>query len=142
MTKKMILLALVGLWLEPLAARAETIVTHETEKYFYSDGKMQKFDGQFENTYYLDFDKQTLTRTRMYDCQSKKIMPDETVYQLESTLRSHPTNAAHFNLQPVIRGIGRPDKDSVQVITIDDDSVTTSTSTADTFVISRANRLK
>ena len=123
-------------------ARAETIVSHETEKFFYKEGKMQKFDGQYENTYYLDMDKNILTRTRIYDYQTRKITPDETVYPLETDLRSHPTNAAHFSLPPVIRAVGRPDKDSVQTVTIDDDFVTTSTSTAGIFVISRAKRLK
>ncbi len=126
----------------PKTAFAETIVAHETEKYFYKDGTMEKFDGQYENTYYLDIDKNTLTRTRVYDYQTRKITPDETVYPLETDLKSHPTNAARFSLSPVIRAVGRPDKDSVQTVTIDDDFVTTSTSTADTYVFSRAKRLK
>lgn len=124
------------------SVRAETIVAHETEKYFYKDGKMQKFEGQYENTYYLDMDKNILTRTRVYDYQTRKITPDETVYPLETELRSHPSNAPRFSLPPMIRAVGRPDKDSVQTVAIDDDFVTTSTSTADTYVVSRAKRLK
>ena len=124
------------------AANAETIVTHETEKYFYKGGKMDRSEGQYENTYYLDMDKNTLTRTRIYDYQTKKITPDETVYQIETTLKSHPTQAARFGVPSLIRAVGRPDKDSVQTVTIDDDFVTTSTSTADTYIISRAKRFK
>jgi hypothetical protein len=142
MIRKLILLALVGFWLAPLAAQAETIVAHETEKYFFSGGEMKKFEGQHENTYYLDTEKWTLTRTRVYDYQTKKITPDDTVYQVETSLRSHPTKAPLFSLTPVIRGVGRPDKDSVEIITIDDDSVTTSTSTAGNFTITYAKRLK
>ena len=126
----------------PWAAHAETIVAHETEKYFYSEGKMQKFDGQYENTYYLNFDKDTLIRTRVYDYQTKKITPDETVYHIEKTLRSDPTNAARYSLQPVIRAVGHPDKDSVQTILIKEDGVETVTSTADGFVLSRARKLR
>ena len=139
--KKLFFLALVFLIL-PAGANAETIVTHETEKYFYKDGKMEKFDGQYENTYFLDMDKNTLTRTRVYDYRTRRITPDETVYPLETDLRSHPTNAARYSLTPVIRAVGRPDKDSVQTVMIDDDFVTTGTSTADTYVISRSKRLK
>lgn len=126
----------------PRMAFAETIVAHETEKYFYRDGKVQKFEGQYENTYYLDLDKNTLTRTRIYDYQTRKITPDETVYALETGLRSHPTNSTRYGLTPVIRAVGRPDKDSVQTVMIDDDFVTTSTATPDTFILSRAKRLK
>ena len=142
MLRKIFLIALMGLWLYPSAAHAETIVAHETEKYFYSDGKMEKFDGQYENTYYLDLEKGTLTRTRVYDYQTKKITPDETVYQIETSLRSHPTHASHFGLAQVIRAVGLPDKDSVEIVSMDDDFVTTSTATAGNFVVSRARRLK
>ncbi|PIU39769.1 MAG: hypothetical protein COT00_05220 [Candidatus Omnitrophica bacterium CG07_land_8_20_14_0_80_50_8] len=142
MQRKIILLAIAGLWFLPLAAHAETIVAHETEKYFYKDGEMKKFEGQYENTYYLDMDKWTLTRTRVYDYQIRKIKPDDTVYEVDTTLRSHPVHAVHYSLPPVIRGVGRPNDDSVETVAIDDDFVTTSTSTAGTLVISRAKRLK
>ena len=142
MMRKMVLLTLVTLGFQPLAARAETIVAHETDKYFFSDGEMKKFEGQNENTYYLDNDKWTLTRTRVYDYQTKRITPDDTVYQVETSLRSHPTKALLFSLKPVIRGVGRPDKDTVEIVSIDDDTVTTSTSTAGNFTIARAKRIK
>ena len=142
MIKSLNLLLLIAFLIFPKTVLAETIVAHETEKYFYKDGNMKKFEGQYENTYYLDMEKGTLTRTRVYDYQTRKITPDETVYQLETTLRSHPTHAIHFGLSQVIRGVGRPDKDSVEIVSIDDDFVTVSTSTADNFVMSRAKRLK
>ena len=102
-------LSIFFLWAFFSTAYAETIVAHETEKYFYNDGKMEKFEGQFENTYLLDMDNDTLTRTRVYDYQTKKITPDETVYQIEKTLKCHPTNVGRFGLPPVIRAVGRPD---------------------------------
>ncbi len=83
-----------------------------------------------------------MTRTRVYDYQTRKITPDETVYPLETTLRSHPTNSVRFGLPPVIRAVGRPDKDSVQTVMIDDDFGTTSTAAAGSYIISRAKRLK
>ena len=142
MTKFLSSLFLSALLIFPGVASAETIVTHEVEKYFYKDGKIEKFEGQFENTYYLDREKNILTRTRIYDFQTKKITPDETSYQIETTLRSHPANAPYYSLAPLIRAIGRPDGDTVQIVMIDDHFVTTCTSTADTYVLSRATRLK
>src|SRR3989338_2584126 len=110
-------------------ARAETIVTHEEEKYFYQEGKIQRFEGQYENTYQLDLEKDELIRTRIYDYQTKEIIPDETVYHIEKDLKSHPTTAFRYSLEPMIRAVGQPDKDSVETIMIQNDVVETATST-------------
>ena len=141
MSRIAIVLMFISLAFLPFAF-AETIVSHENEKYFFKDGKMEKFEGQYENTYHLNLENNRLTRTRVYDYQSKLITPDETVYQIESTLKSHPTNAARFGVPPLIRAVGRPGKDTVEIILIEDDFVTTSTSMAGTFIFSRAKRLK
>ena len=46
---------LVGLLYWPISAMAgQTIVARETESYFFENGKMEKSQGQFENTYYLE----------------------------------------------------------------------------------------
>ena len=123
-------------------AFAETIVTHETDKYFFKDGQMERFDGQVENTYFLDEANNTLVRTRIYDFQTKKITPDETVYSIQNQLHSHPLNAANFSLAPVIRAFTQSGPDAVEMIQIENEFVTTSLSTANEFVVSRAKRLK
>lgn len=125
------------------AAHAGTVVAHETEKYYYEEGRMQKFEGQFENTYFIDVPKNTLVRTRVYDYQAKRITPDETVYKIEKGLQSDPTNAARFAApRAVIRAVGNPDPDSVEILVIDDDNVHSVRSTPSQIIISRAKRLK
>ncbi len=135
-------LALVLLVALPATASAATIVAHEDEKYFYRDGRMEKFEGQFENTYLLDLGKDTLIRTRVYDYQTKKITPDETVYQIQKDLSSHPANSARFGLAPFLRAVGHPNADTVEILIIKDDFVQSVQATADNIVVSRSRRLK
>lgn len=120
----------------------ETIVTHETDRYFYKDGRMVKLDNQFEVTYFLDLDKDTLTRTRVYDFLNNKITPDETVYHLERQMLSHPSNSERYILKPVIRAIAQPGADSMELLVIEEKAVESVTSTADELLISRGKRIR
>ena len=81
-------------------------------------------------------------RTRVYDYRSKKIIPDETVYQVQSQLHSHPKNAPRYSLDPVIRAFGQLDDDTVEVLLISDDFVHSSIAAPNRLVISRSKRLK
>ena len=119
----------------------ETIVTHETERHFYKEGRLLKLEGQYEMTYFLDLDKDTLTRTRIYDFLNNKITPDETVYHIERQLLSHPTNADRYVLKPVVRAVGQTSADSLEMLVMEDQFVEAVTSSADEIVISRAKRL-
>ena len=83
-----------------------------------------------------------LTRTRVYDFLNKKITPDETVYHVEHQLLSHPTNADRYILRPVIRAVGQPSADSLELLVIEDDFVEALTSNADELVISRSRRIR
>lgn len=116
----------------------ETITALEVEGYFYSDGKMKRSEGQFENTYYLDGD--TITRTRVYDRNRKEVIPDNTVYRIQRQLSSDPSRGLYPN--PVIRAIGQPGADAVEIITIGDTYVQAVKSTSDYFVIQRYKRVK
>ncbi len=124
------------------ADNGETIVTNEADRYFYKDGRMLKLENQFEYTYYLDLEKDTLTRTRVYDFLNKKITPDETVYHIEKQLLSHPTSAERYILKPVVRAVGQLSADTIEVIAIEDRFVETVTSTADEMIISRGRRVR
>ena len=123
-------------------AETQTIVTHETERYFYRHGRMEKFEGQFEYTYLWDIEKNTLVRTRIYDYQTKKITPDETVYQVEKQLRSHPVRSERYALPSVIRAVGQTGIDTVELLSIEDDQIVSASSNSDEMVLSRAKRLK
>ena len=141
--KRFLRVLAVGLLLAwPVSGFAATLVTHETEKYFYKNGRMEKYDGQFENTYFMDLVNNKLVRTRIYDYQTKKITPDETVYQIQKQLNSHPSTSARYSLQPLIRAVGQPDGDSVELLTIEDDYVHSAVSTPTQLVLSRAKRLR
>ena len=124
------------------ASAEETVVTHETERFFYKDGRQLKLEGQYEMTYFMDLDKDTLTRTRIYDFLNNKITPDETVYHIERQLLSHPTNADRYILKPVVRAVGQTSSDSLEMLVIEDKFVEAVTSSADEFVVSRARRMK
>jgi hypothetical protein len=125
----------------PAAAQAATIVTHETEKYFFQEGRMEKYDGQYEYTYFVDPEKDTFVRTRVYDYQTKKVTPDETVYQVYKDLNSHPGNAERFGQTPVIRAVGRTGPDTVETLIVGEKEVVALQSAGTTSVVSRARRL-
>ena len=124
------------------SAFCQTIVAHETERTYFEDGNVTKYDGQFENTYYLDLEKNQLVRTRIYDYQRKKIVPDQTVYYIQRNLNSHPANAGRYGLLPVVRGIGKPDADTVEIVSISEQAVDTATSSANRIVVAHAKILK
>ncbi len=124
------------------AFAAQTIVTHETERYFYKNGYMEKYDGQYEYTYYVDLEKGTLTRTRIYDYQSRKITPDDTVYRIEKEVNSYPSQSRLFNLPPMIKATAQTGGDEVELVVIEEDYVHAALSSGRDLVISRAKRLK
>jgi hypothetical protein len=122
------------------AVAGQTITTSEVETYFYADGEMNRSKGQFEITYYLDGD--TITRTRVYDIAKKEVIPDNTVYQIVRHLLSDPT-VNDSGLGPVvIRAIGQPGLDALEVLMIGETYVQAVKSTSDYFVISRQKRMK
>ncbi len=137
-------LILSFLFLVPAAAQAanQTIVTHETDRYFYKDGKVLRYEPQYEYTYFLDLDKDVLTRTRIFDFLNKKITPDETVYHIERQLLSHPSNSERYVLPPVIRAVGQASADTIEVLVIEDGFVNSSSSSGNEIILSRARRLK
>ncbi len=137
-----ILLAAAVLLLAAVPASAETLVARETAKYFYKDGSVQKFEGQYEYTYFVDPVKHEIVRTRVYDYQSQKITPDETVYRIEGSLSSDPSSAGRYSLQPVIRAVGKPGPDVLEMLVIDGDAVHVVKSTSNEIVIAHAKRLK
>ena len=134
--------SLLSLVSSSLAIAGQTIVAHETDRYFYKDGKVLRYDGQYEATYFLDIEKDVLTRTRVYDFINKKITPDETVYHIERQLLSHPTNSERYILPPVIRAVGQTNADSIEILSIEEGFVNAVTSSTNEMVISRAKRLK
>jgi hypothetical protein len=140
MTKPTILFALVACLVCSVALAGETITAQEVEGYFYADGEMKRSKGQFENTYYLEED--TITRTRVYDLNRKKVIPDNTVYQIQRQLSSDPSNGLPSLGPPLMRAIGQPGADAVEILMIGEHFIQAVKSTSDYFVISRLKRIK
>jgi hypothetical protein len=142
MTRPTALLALAACLMCSAALAGETITAQEVESYFYSDGEMKHSPkGAFEITYYLD--ENTVTRTRVYDINEKKVMPDNTIYKIERQLMSDPSRGGYaFPGKSVIRAIGSPGLDALEILMIGETFIESVRSTSDYFVISRLKRIK
>lgn len=141
---KAVLLATLLLLVYRVAWAGETIIGHEVEGYFYNDGEMKQSKGQFEITYYLEGD--TVTRTRVYDLIKKEVIPDDTVYRIQRQLWSDPTKGtssySFSGHEAVIRAIGQPGLDAIEILVIGETFIQSVKSTATYFVISRYKRIK
>lgn len=140
MTKSVFLILLVVLLACRAAFAGETITAQDVEGYFYADGVMKRSKGQFEITYYIEGN--TVTRTRVYDIDKKQVIPDDTVYQIQRQLLPDQTIGASLSDKPVIRAIGQPGLDAMEILIIGDTFIQSVKSTSDNFVISRLKRIK
>ena len=134
MTRPTVFLTLLGYLICSAALAGETITAQEIEYYFYDDGKMKRSEGQFEITYYIEGD--IVTTTKIYDLNTKKSVPDGTVYTIQRQLFSDPSIGGK-----IIRAIGSPGLDAVEILTIGDTYIQSVKSTTDYFVISRLKRM-
>lgn len=140
MGKVVILLALVVFLVCGVTLAGETITSQEVEGYFYSDGEMKRSNPQFEFTYYIEGN--TITRIRVYDLNKKEIIPDDTVYQIQRQLASDPSKGLLVSGIPLIRAIGQPGTDAIEILVIGEIFIKTVKSTSDYFVFSKQRRLK
>lgn len=123
-----------------VALAGETITAQEVESYFYADGEMKRSSGQFEVTYYIEGN--TITRTRVYDLKTKEVISDDTAYQIQRQLKSDPSKGLSLGGKLIIRAMGQPGSDAVEILMIGDAFIQSVKSTADYFVISRYKRIK
>lgn len=140
MTRSAFMIAVIMFLACRVALAGETITAQEVEGYFYADGEMKRSKGQFEITYYLEGN--TITRTRVYDLNKKQVIPDDTVYQIQRQLLSDPSKGLSLGGKSVIRAIGHPGLDAVEILMIAETFIQSVKSTSDYFVISRQKRIK
>jgi hypothetical protein len=143
MVKRAFLITLACLCGCSAALAGETITAQEVENYFYADGEMKRSKGQIEITYYIEGDK--ITRTRVYDTNKKEVIPDDTIYVIQRQLWSDPTKRLSLPAisgNAVIRAIGQPGNDAIEILMIGDTFIQSVKSTSDYFVISRLKRIK
>jgi len=123
-----------------VALAGETITAQEVEGHFYADGKMKQSKGLFEITYYIEGN--TVTRTKVYDLSKKQVITDNTVYQIQRQLSSDPTKGLSITGKPIIRAIGQPGLDAMEILMISETFIQSVKSTSDYFVITRLKRIK
>jgi len=139
-TKLSILIPLILLLACEIAWGGETITAQEVESYFYADGKMKHGKPQFEITYYIEGD--TVTRTRVYDLTKKEVLSDNTVYHIQRQLWSDPTMGSLVIGEPIIRAIGQPGGNAVEILVIGETFIQSVKSMGRYFVIMRLKRMK
>ena len=141
MTRLSLLIALGGLLFCGVTFGGDTIYAQEVESYFYADGEMKQSSGTFEITYFIEGD--TVTRTRVYDFIKKEVIPDDTVYIIQRQLESDPSRGSGTLFGgPVIRAIGQPGADAIEILMIGETFIQSVKSTNDYFVIMRLKRIK
>lgn len=118
----------------------EIITAQEVDGYMYSDGEMKDSKPIFEITYQLEGD--TITRTNVYDFKNKKHISDNTVYHIQRQLLSDPSKRMSISGKVVIRAIGQPGSNAVEILTIGEKYIQSVKSTSDYFIISRLKRIK
>jgi len=96
---------------------------------------MEHSKGKFKNTYYYDGDK--IIRTNVFDREKKNSISDNTVYQVIGALVSDPRHNEGKMLPQVVRAIGFPGSDAVEILSIGTDYLQAVKSTSDYFVITR-----
>lgn len=122
------------------ACAGEIMTFRELESYFYSDGKMERFDGRFEVVYFMEGD--TITRIQILDLKNNEISSDKTTFHIDRKLRSDPTTGPSLRGKGVVRAIGRTGIDGVEILSIADQFIMSVRSIADHFEISRLKRIK
>jgi len=137
MLKKLILLFLLAIYFPGQVFGGEVITAIEIESCFYADGKMECSKGQFKNTYYRDGDK--VIRTNVFNRGKKESLSDNTVYSVVGDLISDPRHNDGKLMPQVVRAIGFPGADAVELLTIGKDFIQAVKSTSDYFVITRYN---
>jgi len=111
------------------------MVATELQSCFYADGKMECSEGQFKSTYFLDGD--TITRTNVFNTKKKESIADDTNYKVVAQLDSDPRNNPKGPFPQVVRAVGFPGTDAVEILTIDSTNIQSVKSTSNYFVITR-----
>ena len=118
-----------------IAFAGNLITATEVQNCFYADGKMECKKGEFRNTYSQNGDK--ILRTSVFNLKKKKTIPDDTEYTIMTNLASDPKNNDGALFPKVIRAIGSPGTDAVEILVIEDKYIQSVKSTSNYMVISR-----
>jgi hypothetical protein len=132
-----VLLTLIG---AGFVCAGEIVTFQELESYFYVDGKLERSEGRFESSYYIEGN--TITRIRVTDLKNNEIQFDKTTFSIDRNLRSDPTKGLGLQGKGVVRATGRCGIDGVEMLSITEQFLVSVRSTSDFFEISRSKRIK
>jgi hypothetical protein len=134
------MVALITLLATGYVCAGEMVTFRELESYFYVDGKMERSEGRYEYVYFMEGD--TITRIQVLDLKKNETQYDNTKFYIERQLRSDPTKGLAIQSKGVVRAIGRPGIDGVEILSITEQFMQSVKSTSNYFVISRSMRVK
>jgi len=123
-----------------LVCAEEMATFQEMESYFYVDGKMERSEGRFENVYFIEGD--TITRIKVFDSKTNETHLEKTTFYIERQLRSDPSKGLAARGRAVVRAVGRPGIDGVEILSITGEFLMSVKSTSDSFEISRSMRVR
>jgi len=123
-----------------------TIVAREVPGWFYADGKMEPSRPQFEIV--LEIRDSSLIRRTVRNLNTDNLVTDETEYRLLTELVSYDRAALTYKVltdetrrfAPVVRAIGKPGADAVEIIFIGPDWMQSVKTVRNYMVIQRYRR--
>jgi len=129
-------------------SQTPTIVAREVSGWFYSDGKMERSEPTFE--YVIEIAGDKLIRRSVRNIETGKTEVDDTEYEIVTSLSSHDPTALRFKkladadrpLGPVLRAIGNPGSDAVEILFVGPDWLQSVKTVKDYMVIQRFKRLQ
>jgi len=123
-----------------------TIVAREIPGWFYADGKMKPSQPQFELVFAIR--DSSVIRVAVRDLNTGQTTTDDTEYRLLTDLITFDRDAMTFRPMtddsrrtgPVVRAIGRPGADAVEILFIGPDWIQSVKTVKDYMVIQRYHR--
>ncbi len=128
--------------------QAQTIVAEEVTTWMFADGEMKPADGLYTVTYNVVGDQ--IRRTLVANNKTGEITEDNTTYSVIADLLSHDLQAVVFDSArsgasfsgPIMRAIGRPASDAVEILIIGQSFVRSVRSSVDWVVITELKRVR
>lgn len=140
-TKRFVLwtLFLITVFIVP-AYGSEMITAQEIDCYRYADGKIENLKEYMEITLEIDGDK--VRKTRVYNIKRKTEIPDRTEYSIQRRPPTDLLDKGFKGTNPVIKAVGEPGFDSIEILVIGEKYIQSVKSEGDTFIISRFQIIK
>lgn len=135
MRRSLVLLSFLLMSMPGSAVGGHVMVATEVQSCLYADGKIECSEGQFTSTYHFEGD--TITRTNVFSVKKNEAIADDTKYKVIADLDSDPRNNPTGPFPQVVRAIGFPGSDAVEILSIDSTNMQSVKSTSNYFVISR-----